>query len=46
MRFLLFTEGVVGMIAAIFSYLWGYLDGRAEIRNMREKMFCELRNFE
>jgi hypothetical protein len=46
MRFFLLAEGVVAMIAAVSAYLWGYLDGRAEIRNMREKMCRELRDFE
>jgi hypothetical protein len=32
MRALLIAEGLTGLIAAVASYLWGYLDGRAEIR--------------
>jgi hypothetical protein len=32
MRTWLIAEGITGLIAAVASYLWGYLDGRAEIR--------------
>lgn len=46
MRFLILAEGVVAFVAAIAAYLSGYLDGRKEIRAMREKMVEELREFE
>jgi len=46
MRFFLLVEGVVAMVAAVSAYLWGYLDGRAEIRSMRKKMVRELRDFD
>jgi hypothetical protein len=46
MRLFFLAEGVVAMVAAVSAYLWGYLDGRAEIRSMREKMCRELRDFE
>ncbi|HEY8948090.1 MAG TPA: hypothetical protein VIM56_04315 [Rhizomicrobium sp.] len=46
MRAFLFTEGVAGVIAAVASYIWGYLDGRAEIRACWEKTLRELRDFD
>lgn len=45
-RFFLLGEGVVAVIAAVASYLWGYLDGRAEIRAQWKKMFSELHDFD
>jgi hypothetical protein len=44
MRALLIAEGVTGLIAAVASYLWGYLDGRAEIRNRWNSIIDELRD--
>jgi hypothetical protein len=44
MRALLIAEGVTGIIAAVASYLWGYLDGRAEIRNRWNAIIDELRD--
>ena len=46
MRTLLIAEGVTGLIAAVASYLWGYLDGRAEVRSMWKKVLHEMHNFE
>lgn len=45
-RLFLLTEGAVAVIAAIASYLWGYLDGRAEVRAQWKKTFSEMRDFE
>ena len=46
MRFFLLAEGAVAVIASVSAYLWGYLDGRADIRRMWEKVFHELRDFD
>ena len=46
MRFFLLAEGAVAVIASVSAYLWGYLDGRAEIRRMWEKVFHELHDFD
>ncbi|MBS0273160.1 MAG: hypothetical protein JSR55_01895 [Proteobacteria bacterium] len=46
MRFFVLAEGVVAVVAAVSAYLWGYLDGRAEIRSMREKISREMQDFE
>jgi hypothetical protein len=46
MRLFILAEGVAAIIAAVSAYLWGYLDGRAEIRRAREKMFRELQDFD
>lgn len=45
-RFFLLTEGAVAVIAAVASYLWGYLDGRAEIRAQWKKMLSEMRDLD
>ncbi|MGN6147943.1 MAG: hypothetical protein ACTHPD_05330 [Rhizomicrobium sp.] len=44
MRALLIAEGVTGLIAAVASYLWGYLDGRAEIRNRWKSIVDDLKD--
>lgn len=44
MRALLIAEGVTGLIAAVVSYLWGYLDGRAEIRNRWKSIVDDLKD--
>lgn len=46
MRLFLLTEGAVAVVAAVFAYLRGYLDGRADVRGMRQKALRELRDFE
>ncbi|HSM94671.1 MAG TPA: hypothetical protein VLT91_01415 [Rhizomicrobium sp.] len=45
-RIFLLTEGAVALVAAAASYLWGYLDGRAEIRAQWKKAISELRDFD
>jgi len=46
MRSFLFAEGVVGLIAAIASYLWGYLEGRSDTRSQWRKALAELRDLD
>ena len=46
MRAFLFAEGLAGLIAVVASYLWGYLDGRADIRAGWKKAIRELRDFD
>lgn len=46
MRIFLLSEGVVAVIAAAVTYIWGYLDGRAEVRAQLKKLFSELRDFD
>jgi len=43
MRVWLIMEGAAGLVAAVASYLWGYLDGRAEIRARWHAIMEELR---
>lgn len=45
-RVFLLTEGVVALVAAVASYLWGYLDGRSETRAKWKKTVAELRDFD
>lgn len=44
MHAFLFAEGLGGLIAAVASYLWGYLDGRADVRAGWKKAMQELRD--
>ncbi|HWA31445.1 MAG TPA: hypothetical protein VG867_10110 [Rhizomicrobium sp.] len=46
MRTILFAEGVAGLIAAVASYLWGYLEGRLETRSQWRKALAELRDLD
>lgn len=46
MRFFLLAEGAAAIVAAVSAYLWGYLDGRAEVRSAWKKMFHEMQDFE
>ena len=43
MRFLLLSEGVVALVASIASYLWGYRDGRADLRAVLRNALKEVR---
>jgi hypothetical protein len=46
MRTWLIAEGITGLIAAAASYLWGYLDGRAELRARWRAIRDELRDWD
>jgi hypothetical protein len=46
MRFFLLAEGMAAIVAAVSAYLWGYLDGRADVRNVWKKTLHEMRDFE
>lgn len=46
MRFFLISEGVIAVFASVASYLWGYLDGRANVRAIFRNALEELREAE